>query len=181
MGEFVHLLFGIYSLILSVYWVSKLCGTPPWHPLAQSLALMVEPLTRFIRPVAPLVSGRIDTAVIVLFVLFALIDYMILAQQQPANIPLTLAGLLVIWLSKALSVIFWCVIASTIASWFPTLQSSPLIEFTNSISEPILGSLRRFIPTAGILDFSAMVLLLGIHYLQVYSLGPLAVRLINGS
>lgn len=180
MGELLNLLLSFYSLVLSVYWVALLCRTPAIHPLFQSLHMLVEPVTRLIRPFAPVINHRVDLAVIVIFVLLSVLVHVLIAQAAPPNAPLFVLGILVVWVAKALSVVFWCVVVSALASWFPALQSSPAVEFTNSISMPILNSMRRFVPPVGIIDFSAMLLLLGIHYIQILSLYPLAARLVGG-
>jgi YggT family protein len=73
-----------------------------------------------------------------------------------------------------LSIIWWTVIASAIASWlvaFGVVNTRNrgvylIIDMLNRLTEPLLRPIRRIIPQFGGLDISPMVLLLGIYFLQ---------------
>ncbi|MER2189838.1 MAG: YggT family protein [Solibacillus sp.] len=42
-------------------------------------------------------------------------------------------------------------------SWIPALQSSAVGEFLSKVCEPYLGFFRKFIPPIGMIDFSPIV------------------------
>ncbi|MER1984679.1 MAG: YggT family protein [Solibacillus sp.] len=42
-------------------------------------------------------------------------------------------------------------------SWIPALQSSAVGEFLSKVCEPYLGFFRKFIPPIGMIDFSPII------------------------
>ena len=59
--------------------------------------------------------------------------------------------------------------ARAVLSWFPLSPSSPLTpvaSFLYTITEPILGPLRRVIPPIGGIDISFIVAFLGIELIN---------------
>ena len=59
--------------------------------------------------------------------------------------------------------------ARAVLSWFPLSPSSPLApvaSFLYTITEPVLGPLRRVIPPIGGLDISFIVAFLGIELIN---------------
>ena len=82
----------------------------------------------------------------------------------------------VFWLINAvLNIAWWIVILHVVFSWlyqFNVINSgnqlvSSIGNFLYRATEPLLSPIRRFIPTLGGLDFSPIVLLLGITFLQI--------------
>ena len=68
-----------------------------------------------------------------------------------------------------LSAYLIAVFVRIILSWFPIQHGSVMAQvfsFLYSITEPVLGPLRRAIPPMGGLDLSPLVLLIGIQVVQ---------------
>ena len=63
-------------------------------------------------------------------------------------------------LGQALQV---AIIVRVLLSWVPVRLPYGLGEFVWSITEPILGPIRRALPMAGGIDFSPLIALLGIQ------------------
>ena len=57
------------------------------------------------------------------------------------------------------------VLASVIMSWVQIDPRQPLAMIVSSLTDPVLGPLRRVLPPMGGLDFSPMVLLFGLQLL----------------
>ena len=71
------------------------------------------------------------------------------------NLPCTLVNLYTL-----------CVFGRIILSWFPMEPSGPLAgvrSFLFTITEPLLGPLRRAIPAMGMLDLSPIVAIFGLR------------------
>ena len=47
-----------------------------------------------------------------------------------------------------------------ILSWFPVDPYNPMVTVLNQITEPVLGPLRRVVPTVGMIDITPMVAIL---------------------
>ena len=57
------------------------------------------------------------------------------------------------------------VLAAVIMSWVRIDPRQPLAMIVSSLTDPVLGPLRRVLPPMGGLDFSPMVLLFGLQLL----------------
>ena len=51
-------------------------------------------------------------------------------------------------------------------SWLQLPYDSPVVQFVNSLTEPLLRPIRRALPSMGGLDFSPMILLVGLQMLK---------------
>ncbi len=57
------------------------------------------------------------------------------------------------------------VFVAIIMSWMQLPPSNPIAQLVHALTEPVLGPLRRVLPSMGDLDFSPMVLLIGLRML----------------
>ncbi|MCA9631561.1 MAG: YggT family protein [Myxococcales bacterium] len=71
-----------------------------------------------------------------------------------------------------LNVYSWIVIGSAVLSWFGLSPDNPLVKISNALVDPVLAPIRKVVPAIGGLDFSPLVLLLGIRFIM----GVLAAR-----
>ena len=58
------------------------------------------------------------------------------------------------------------VLVAVVMSWLQLSPSSPIAQFVHAVTEPVLGSIRRALPPMGGIDFSPMVLLIGLRLLR---------------
>ena len=58
------------------------------------------------------------------------------------------------------------VLVAVIMSWSQLPPSNPIARFVHAATEPVLGPIRRALPPMGGLDFSPMVLLIGLQMLR---------------
>lgn len=66
----------------------------------------------------------------------------------------------------ALTVYMWIVIARAVLSWVNPDPYNPIVQFLYSVTEPALQRIRRFLPNMGGVDFSPLVLIFAIVFLQ---------------
>ncbi len=68
-----------------------------------------------------------------------------------------------------LSAYMWVVIGRAVISWVNADPYNPIVRFLYDITEPVLVRIRRFLPVmGGGIDFSPMVLILAIIFLQSF-------------
>lgn len=68
-----------------------------------------------------------------------------------------------------LTLYMWIVIAHAILSWVRPDPYNPIVRFINQVTEPLLYQIRRRIPTAfGGMDFSPIIVLMGIVFLRIF-------------
>jgi len=58
------------------------------------------------------------------------------------------------------------VFVAVVMSWMQLPPSNPIAQLVHALTEPVLGPLRRVLPSMGGLDFSPMVLLIGLQMLR---------------
>ena len=74
----------------------------------------------------------------------------------------------------------WIVIGRAVISWVSADPSNPIVRFLYEVTEPLLSRIRRFLPVSmGSIDFSPMILILAIMFLQNF-LVPTLKRLALG-
>ncbi len=81
----------------------------------------------------------------------------------------------------ALTLYMWIIIARAVVSWVNPDPYNPIIRFLNAVTEPVLYQIRRRIPISfGGIDFSPIIVILAIIFIQsflVNSLAQMAVRM----
>lgn len=80
-----------------------------------------------------------------------------------------LAGILNIVLTIAMVV----VIARAILSWVSPDPYNPIVRIINQLSEPMLFPIRRRVPYFGGIDFSPIIVLMIIFFLQEFAVNTL--------
>lgn len=79
------------------------------------------------------------------------------------------------------SIYTWIVFGRVIISWVNADPYNPIVRFLYEATEPVLGRIRRILPISmGGIDFSPMILILAIIFLQnflITSLKQIAVSL----
>ncbi|MPZ14078.1 MAG: YggT family protein [Chloroflexi bacterium] len=76
---------------------------------------------------------------------------------------------LVAFVQALFTVLFWAIIGRALLSWFrisPSNPFFPLKAILDQITDPILGPLRRVVPTIGMIDITPIVALLLLQFAQ---------------
>ena len=79
-----------------------------------------------------------------------------------------------------LSLYMWLIIGRAVISWVSPDPYNPIVRFLLSVTEPVLYPIRRRLPILGGIDFSPIIVILAIIFVQnflVQSLIQLASRL----
>ena len=58
------------------------------------------------------------------------------------------------------------VLGAVILSWVHLPSGNPVVQFVNRLTEPLLQPIRRALPSMGGLDFSPVVLLVGLQIVK---------------
>ncbi len=68
-----------------------------------------------------------------------------------------------------LTVYTWIIIGRVIISWVNADPYNPIVRFLYEATEPLLGRIRRLLPLSmGGIDFSPLILIMGIMFLQSF-------------
>lgn len=123
---------------------------------------MVLPLRRILPKV-----GRIDLGSVLAAFALMLAQGLIIALLFGMGLnPLSLLlGAVMDLLALVLSSVFWLLVIGIAVSWLRVDEST--VYWIQSLVEPLLRPVRRFLPTVGGLDLSPMVLILIIKVLEM--------------
>ncbi|HEY3500006.1 MAG TPA: YggT family protein [Polyangiaceae bacterium] len=63
------------------------------------------------------------------------------------------------------------VLVAVVLSWLRLSPENPVVRVVSFLTEPVLEPLRKILPDLGGLDFSAMILLIGLQLIKRLLLG----------
>lgn len=69
-------------------------------------------------------------------------------------------------LVKAIGIYRIVIFIHILMSWVPNLRGSSFGQIIDKIAEPYLGFFRRFIPPFGMIDFSPIIALIALGFIQ---------------
>lgn len=77
-------------------------------------------------------------------------------------------------INAGIDILIFMVVAASIVSWFRPDPKNPLVRLLNAVVDPLLHPIRAILPAAGGLDFSPMVAILVLLFLQRLLTGGIA-------
>jgi len=81
-----------------------------------------------------------------------------------SNLLTAIAGVL----GMVLTLYMYIVIARALLSWVNPDPRNPIVRFLYNATEPLLYRVRRVLPFMGGIDFSPLVVIIGIYFLQSF-------------
>jgi YggT family protein len=166
----------LYLLIILLRFVLQLVRADFYNPLSQFAVRATQPLLKPLRRIIPSLFGldmsSLVLAILVQFLLFALI--FLLAVGSVSNPLLLLAWSLVAVTSLFLKIFFYALIISVILSWVAPGSHNPGAELVNQICEPALAPFRKILPNLGGLDISPILAFMVLKLLDMLVINNLA-------
>ncbi len=163
----VSTLFNLYLMLVILRFWLQTARADFYNPLSQFVVKATHPLLAPMRSVIPSL-GKIDTAVVVLAWIVAFSKILTLNLLFGTTLP-PITSLLMFsffdMIREGLSLMFWVLILRAILSWFSQGQN-PVELVMHQLTEPLLAPIRRVIPTMGGLDFSVLVAIIALQFLQ---------------
>lgn len=138
-----------------------------YNPLSQFIVRITSPLLRPLRRIVPGWRGIDFSTLLVVVVLeaVAIVVWFLIMGVQPA--PATVAMITFVKLiDLVLNIYFFALIAHALMSWVAQ-GYHPVMAVLGDLTAPILNPLRRVLPSAGGIDFSPMVAILGIMFIRL--------------
>jgi len=168
----VNALSSLYLLVLLLrFWL-------PWlradfrNPLAQGILKLTSPVIIPVRRLVPS-FGRLDTAtVLVAFVLQCLALLLILLiLGASANFSTIAVSALVKLVLLSINLFMFAILIRIILSWIAPGQYNPAIAIITTLTEPLLGPVRRIIPPLGGFDISPIFVIIALGALTRLLMG----------
>ena len=170
----VSTLGGIYLLMLLLRFLLQIARADFYNPMSQAIVRFTDPVVRPLRALIPGYRG-IDFATLVaaLLVQVAAI-YGLIALYGATSPPLSS---IITWafvgnLLFVINLYYYAIIGSIIMSFIMMFSGNPrphpMLNLIGPLTEPVMGPIRSIIPPMGGLDFSPIVIFLGIQLLQKF-------------
>ena len=171
----IQVVFGAYALIVMLRFFFQLLRVDFHNPLSQFVVTLTSPLLRPMRKFIPGIAGM-DIASLVLAWLVKSAELLLIILLSGNS--MILAAF--IWaipslVSLTFTIFIAALIILAIMSWIPSLQTHPLAWILRALTDPILRPIRRYVPAPSGLDFSVMIAIIGLVFLRMLIIPPLAV------
>ena len=163
-------LFSLALFLIAIRFLAQLCGVNPYNPISTGVRKVTDPLVAPINRLIP--AGKrlnLGALVALIFCQTAYIAVMlaIVSRFDAFNLiqaliwsALGVAGLLI-------NIVFYSVLAIIVVSFLAPQSNHPAVEFVWQLTEPVMAPLRNLIPPMGGLDFSPILLFIGINVVRV--------------
>jgi YggT family protein len=170
----VQVLFGLYAALVVLRFLLQLVRADFYNPLSQFIVRATKPLLNPLRRFIPGVSGMDMAALVLAWFVLAVEQLAILGLAGVGLQPLA-AALLAIpeLISLIINIFLFAVLIQVIISWINPGSYNPAISLIHSLTEPMLGSVRRRMPEMGGLDLSPMAVMVGLVVLEMLLVPPL--------
>lgn len=175
LGYLFFVLAAILAVVALLDWAVRTRRISPFNPIARFFRASVDPLITPIErrviqagglpanapwwALAAVVLAGIITISLLRFIQAQLLRLSTLAGRGPAGIYI----LLVTW---SIAVLQIALIVRIISSWFRISPYSVWVRWAFTLTEPILGRLRRLIPPTGMIDFTPLIAYVGLMVLE---------------
>ena len=170
-------LFSLALFLIAMRFLAQLCGVSPYNPISVGIRKATDPIVAPVNRLIP-TGKRLNIGAIIALILcqtaYIAVMLWILSRFDAFNIvpaliwsALGAAGLLI-------NIIFYSVLAIIVVSFLAPQSNHPAVEFLWQLTEPVMAPLRSIIPPMGGLDFSPILLFIGINVIRV-SLANMAI------
>ena len=170
----VQVLFGLYATLVVLRFLLQLTRADFYNPLSQFIVRATKPVLNPLRRVIPGVSGM-DIAALVLAWLVISLEQLAILGLAGTGLQPAAAALLAIpeLISLIINIFLFAILIGVIISWINPGSYNPAIGLIHSLTEPLLGPVRRRMPNMGGLDLSPMVVMLGLVVLEMLLIPPI--------
>ena len=164
----------LYILAILLRFLLQWCGAAFYNPISQFLVKITHPPLRILRRFVPPI-GKIDTSSLVLvLVLQMLANFTILILK---GVTINIGALTVLSITDLVSLLInifiFAVFARALLSWINPGAYDSASSILASLTEPLLGTCRKFIPDFGGIDLSPLAVLLFLQLAKMVILPPL--------
>ncbi len=182
----INTLFDLYIMLVLLRFMLQWLRADFYNPVSQFIVRVTTPPLKPLRRLIPGFGGQ-DIAALTLVLIIILIKYIIIRSMGAGVVELAnvmapigsvgVLGLLVIAVAEILSmfinIFLFAVIISVILSWVNSGGYNPVVGLINSLSQPVMKPIQKFIPPMGGLDLSPLFASLGLMVLKMLLIPPI--------
>jgi len=182
---------GLFLLALLLRFLLQLAKADFYNPVSQAVVRITNPLVRIFRGFVPGYKG-FDFSTLLLAFIVEIIFVVALIYLNGFRLPGI--GSIITWsfvgvVSFIINIYFWAIIASVIMSFVMlfsgTMNPHPILRLIWQLTEPLMAPVRKILPPMGGLDFSPMIIFIGIQLLrnvlvQAFAISPAIASVVIG-
>ncbi len=170
----VQVVFGLYAILVLLRFLLQLTRADFYNPVSQFIVKATKPVLNPLRRVIPPVGGM-DTASLILAWLVIAIEQLLILAIKGVGLQPVAALLLAIpeLISLTIHVFLFAILIQVIVSWVNPGSYNPVLGLIHSLTEPLLGPVRRRMPDMGGFDLSPMVVMVGLVILEMLLIPPI--------
>lgn len=171
----VQTFFGLYMIAVILRFLLQLTRADFYNPVSQFVVKITSPVLNPLRRIIPGFGGiDISSVVLLLTLQVAQLAILILLMGYPLPGVVDLVTWSVVGIfGLILNFYFFVILIQIILSWVAPHNHSPVVGLLYQLSEPLMGPARRILPAMGGIDFSPMLVIMGIQLVKILVLQSL--------
>ena len=159
----------LFLLLVMLRFLLQLVRADFYNPISQFLVKVTNPLILPLRKLVPGLWG-LDLAALLLLVLVQIAGIAAMLFLNGFALPNPL--LLLLWSVLGIAGLlanfyFFALLAVIILSWIAPGSHNPVIYLLHQVTEPVMAPFRRLLPAMGGMDFSPILVFIGINVVQI--------------
>ncbi|OOF67729.1 YggT family protein [Rodentibacter caecimuris] len=162
-------LISVYGFILFFRAWFQFSGVDFYHSSSQFLVKATQPILTPLRKVFPTIK-KLDSAVFIAILVLMVIKYPLINLFGSSILSGGPLGYLLLGILSTVNIIgkgiMYILLIGAIASWFNRGNTNPIQYVLYQLGEPILNPVRRFLPNTGMIDFSPMLVLFVMFFIN---------------
>jgi YggT family protein len=171
----IETFFSLYILAVMLRFLLQCVNANFYNPVSQFLVKITHPPLKILRRFIPSI-GRIDTASVILLIVLQMFSGWVIFALKGAASPVEA---LFVWaimelISLLINIYVVAVLVQVILSWVNQGSYNPVTSLIYALTEPLLGTIRSVIPPLAGIDFSPLVVLIGLQLVKMLVFPPMA-------
>ena len=164
---------GLYLFAILLRFLLQVAKADFYNPVSQAVVKVTDPVVRLFRPIVPGYKGLdFSSLLIAVIIQFALI-YTLIYLNEEYRMPAI--GSLITWavggvILFIINIYYFAIIAAIVMSFIMmfsgTVNPHPILRLIWQLTDPIMAPVRKILPPMGGLDFSPIIIFIGIQILS---------------
>ncbi|MGA0805438.1 MAG: YggT family protein [Pseudohongiellaceae bacterium] len=159
----------LYLLAVLLRFLLQAARADFYNPVTQAIVKLTSPLVVPLRRIIPGYRGLDFATLVLALILNSLFTGLALLVSGYTSVAI---GTIISWsfvglIAFILNIYFWSLLVSVIASFIAPFSGHPVLLLIHQLLEPLYNRVRRILPPMGGLDFSPILMFLGIQVLEI--------------
>ena len=160
--EILGLIIGLLNYAFVLLFLFNLLKVDYYNPIVSIFVKAYKPVSKIL----PLFPNQLINILLLAIILKLLGLYIFVGNQHEiANL---IGMAIILTLLTGIRIIFYAVIGGVILSWVSPQNSNPALQLVEEMSNKTLSPIRKYIPSAGGLDFSPIFILILVNLLESF-------------